>query len=120
MSDMVRDGIETLRRQRAHDTNGIDLRSTVEKLIQDQRSLQQQFEAGIKKLSLVEGSEPTSEEREILKGKILMFLGDIGPLGSKGLAKYVGIDWKVIDKLCEELLSQQTIEWVGNKWRVKQ
>ncbi|OLS15719.1 MAG: hypothetical protein RBG13Loki_0655 [Promethearchaeota archaeon CR_4] len=120
MSDMVRDGIAALRRQRAHDTNGIDLRATVEKLIQDQRSLQQQLQENVKKLSTIEGTEPTSEEREIFKGKILMFLGDIGPLASKDLAKYVGIDWKVIDKLCEELLSQQAIEWVGSKWRVKQ
>ena len=112
-SQMVRDGAAELRkaRKRPTNTNEDNLRH---ELLNEQAKIKEEILSTVQKLKVP--NAPAPEQEQDIKARIHMFLEDIGPLATKELAKYVGQDWRVIDKYCVEMQGDKVIGRTGSKW----
>jgi hypothetical protein len=116
-SELIRDALIEYKRKitKMEAPPSMDVNTLREELKQEQEKLRETLLSALKEIRTQEGSSPNTES---LHPRIIVFLEDFGPLTTKNLAKYVGVDWRDIDRVCGEMQVNKVITRDGSKWRL--
>ena len=97
-SEMVRDGIATLKKQYFRDKlpPSVDFQQVKDELMKEQEKLKVELLNGVRSSAKEEESSP--DQQDVLRGRITMFLEEFGALTTKDLARYVGVDCALLIK----------------------
>lgn len=120
MSDLIRDAVRMFKRQHEKDIASPAQLTTedIQKLIAEQKAIREEMKSLIKK-EREKASQPILEGEEENWEAIKIFLGDLGPLSSKQLARYVFRDerkWRDVDLICDKKEDQGLLKGEGNRW----